>query len=1211
MEFRLLGPLEIRTSDGTLPLGGEKQRALLALLLLNANRVVARDRLVDELWGERPPETAVATIQVYVSRLRKLLPEGTLATRPPGYVLAVEPDAVDLQRFERLVGAARDADPARSSELLREALALWRGPPLAEFAEEPFARAAAGRLEELRLAALEQRVEADLELGRHAELVGELEGLVAEHPHRERLHGQLMLALYRAGRQADALAAYRRARAALDELGLEPGAALRQLERQILAQDPELDLEPQRPVEEEGGEAPVEAPARRKTVTVVFCDLASAAFLGDSRDPEATQALMARALERVTGIVEAHGGIEKRLTGDAVVAVFGVPVVHEDDALRALRAALGLRAALPELGLEARLGVNSGEVVTDSGDALVTGHAVGVAARLQQAAGAGEVLVGAETLELAGGAAVVEELEPLELKGIAAPVAVFRLLAVGEPRQRPQRSLFVGRSRELERLRYAWGRVVEGDRCELVTVVGEPGVGKSRLAAELITGLHATVVRGRCLSYGKGIGYWPVVEVVTQLGMRPADRFAASIVDTLMGESETATTPDEIAWAFRKLLEQEAPLLVLFDDIQWGAQTFLDLVEQAALFCMRPILLLCLARPELAEPLDGREVEQLLPASVPAGLRERIARASGGNPLFVTEMVAMAGETGEEIAVPATLRALLAARLDQLEATERGVLERGAVEGEIFHRGAVQALGSSEAPVGPRLAALVRRELIRPDRPLLPGEDGFRFCHLLIRDAAYDALPKATRAELHQRFAAWLEQYGGELVERDELVGYHLQQAHRYLEELGAPESETGPLGERAAGFLASAGRLATVRGDYHTVTRLLERALALGVPDSRERLQLQVELGLALYQTARNAEAEALLESTVEAATELAERGLAARALVHLSIARPASDPPAGAPELIPFAQDAIRTFEALGDTLALAEAEMLLGDALSNAGRFEECVAARERAIAHAQAAGATGIRRLIVNGLAMRICHGPMPVAEVIGRLEELRGANRDDRVLDAVIRRQLAFAHAMAGRFDEARAHLEASTPVLAEVNLTWVWGISRWRVSETLQLMGEDAAAEHDLIAVWLHFRDARGKRPAGRAMQAAARLAHLCCDQGRWDEAADYLTYGEEVDRSPPPRYGKAPVFERLAARARVAAHAGKDAEAIELAQKAVEFAAVYGAVNLEARMWLALAEVRRAAGNEAEADQAVERALELYDCKGNIAAAARVRAAR
>ena len=246
MKYRLLGPLEVLGGDRTLPLGGAKQRAVLALLLLSANRVVARERLIDDLWGDQPPETAVATLQVYVSRLRKLLPEGVLLSRPPGYVLSIDPDEFDLLRFESLVAEARKADLIHASQLLHEALGLWRGPPLADFAGEPFAQLEAGRLEDLRLAALEERIEADVALGRHADLIGELETLVRDHPHKERLRAQLMVVLYRSNRQADALAAYRDARAALDDLGIEPGQRLRELERQVLAQEPSLDLVPHR-----------------------------------------------------------------------------------------------------------------------------------------------------------------------------------------------------------------------------------------------------------------------------------------------------------------------------------------------------------------------------------------------------------------------------------------------------------------------------------------------------------------------------------------------------------------------------------------------------------------------------------------------------------------------------------------------------------------------------------------------------------------------------------------------------------------------------------------------------------------------------------------------------------------------------------------------------------------------------------------------------
>ncbi|MDP9244513.1 MAG: AAA family ATPase, partial [Chloroflexota bacterium] len=249
MEYRVLGPLEVGREEISLPLGSGKERALLAILLLNANQTVSRDRLVDDLWGEKPPERATKAIQTYVSRLRKSLPAGVLRTRAPGYVLELEPEQLDLHRFERLLAEGQRALAEGSAELasasLREALALWRGPALAEFRSEPFAQGEAARLEELRLLALEARIDADLGLGRHADLVGELDSLVAHHPLRERFRAQLMTALYRSGRQAEALAVYQDARRVLvEELGIEPGRGLRELEQAILRQDPSLDLRP-------------------------------------------------------------------------------------------------------------------------------------------------------------------------------------------------------------------------------------------------------------------------------------------------------------------------------------------------------------------------------------------------------------------------------------------------------------------------------------------------------------------------------------------------------------------------------------------------------------------------------------------------------------------------------------------------------------------------------------------------------------------------------------------------------------------------------------------------------------------------------------------------------------------------------------------------------------------------------------------------------
>ncbi len=584
------------------------------------------------------------------------------------------------------------------------------------------------------------------------------------------------------------------------------------------------------------------APAQeqRKTVTVLFCDVTGSTSLGESTDPEALRAVLARYFERMKGIVESHGGTVEKFIGDAVMAVFGVPVLHEDDALRAVRAAVEMRDALPELGVQARIGVSTGEVVTGTEERLATGDAVNVAARLEQAAQPGEVLLGAETFSLVRDAVDVEALEPLVLKGKSEPVPTYRLLALRAGVERRLDAPMVGREREQRMLADAWERAGSERACQLFTILGAAGVGKSRLAAEFLGSLDgATVLRGRCLSYGEGITYWPVVEVVKQLlgpdagealSLLELDDEVTEAVLALLGEADIPTTPPETAWAVRKLLEAHAwrsPLVVVLDDIHWGEPTFLDLIEHIAdLSRDAPILLLCMARPELLDKRPGwgggklnattvllealppadteRLIENLLGgALLDEGLRIRIRDAADGNPLFVEEMLALVQASGNgEVTVPPTIQALLAARIDQLERPERDVLERGAVEGQVFHRGAVEALGAGESRE--RLSALVRKELVRPERAQLRGDDAYRFRHLLIRDAAYDALPKATRAELHERFADWLTTRGADLVEQDEIVGYHLEQAARYKAELGRPDTTLAPRASELLGAAAS-----------------------------------------------------------------------------------------------------------------------------------------------------------------------------------------------------------------------------------------------------------------------------------------------------------------------------------------------------------------------------------------------------------------------
>ena len=583
----------------------------------------------------------------------------------------------------------------------------------------------------------------------------------------------------------------------------------------------------------------------RKTVTVLFADVVSSTALGEQLDPEALRRVMSRYFEAARGAVERHGGTVEKFIGDAVMAVFGIPTLHEDDALRAVRAAAELRGSLGALNehlerdsgvtLELRIGLNTGEVVAGRGESLVTGDAVNVAKRFEEAAGAGEILVGEPTHRLVRDAVEAEAVEPLALKGKGAVVAAFRIDSVKEgvpERARRLDSPMVGRDREQHLLEQGYERAVGERACHLFTVLGAAGVGKSRLVEEFLDEIaeSATVARGRCLPYGEGITFWPLLEIVRQLhGEDVVSGIAAQLagdenagliaerVAAALGLSDGAGTGEETFWAARKLFEahaHERPLVVVFDDVQWGEPTFLDLVEHITDWSRdAPILVVCMGRPELLdkrpgwgggkfnatsvllEPLSEDDSTQLIVnllgrAELAPAVRARVAQAAEGNPLFVEEMLGMliddgllersngswvaTGDLGK-VSVPPTIQALLAARLDGLAPEERSIAERASVEGKIFHRGAVRELSPAEAreDLGRHLQALVRKELVRPDRAAFPGEDAFRFRHLLIRDAAYEAMPKELRATLHERFAGWLEASVGERVaEYEEVLGY-------------------------------------------------------------------------------------------------------------------------------------------------------------------------------------------------------------------------------------------------------------------------------------------------------------------------------------------------------------------------------------------------------------------------------------------------------
>jgi class 3 adenylate cyclase/tetratricopeptide (TPR) repeat protein len=936
----------------------------------------------------------------------------------------------------------------------------------------------------------------------------------------------------------------------------------------------------------------------RKTVTALFCDVTGSTALGESTDPEALRALLARYFERMKTIVESHGGTVEKFIGDAVMAVFGVPAAHEDDALRACRAAVEMRDAFSELGIQGRIGLNTGEVVTGTEERLATGDAVNVAARLEQAAEPGEVLIGGPTLALVREAVAGEAVGPLELKGKAESVPAFRLSAVPGQPERSHGWPFVGRAPELAALLEAWERTRTNERCELVTVIGDAGVGKSRLVSEALDRIDARVVRGRCLPYGDGITYWPAVEVVKQLAALPSDELAAAALRSLLRESDRPTSADEIAWAFRKLLEEQAPLVVCLDDLQWGEETFLELVESTALVSAgAPLLILCMARPELLErrpswpaplrlePLKPAEADALIGDALPEAARRQVAERTGGNPLFITEMVALAAE-GDELEVPPTLKALLAARLDQLDPEERSVLERGAVEGEIFHRGAVQALAPDEPEVLPRLAALVRHELIRSDRPQFPGEDAFRFRHLLIRDAAYEALPKGVRADLHRRLADWLEEKS--LVERDEVAGYHLELAARNLAELGRPDLT---LALRAGDRLLVAARRASDRDDGRAAVGLYERALELTRPF---RSDVHAELDLAGQFLNEPVRAAAICEDAADQATAAGDEAGAALARAMAFFYRTFFGP--GTPdELEALLLDVRPRLEAIDDHAGLAQVWFALGFGVANGrGRVDDWTTASEQAYRHSRRAGRAAQP---AGDLGITLVQGTRPAHEALERLDRHLAESSPTAWL--LLTR--AWLLAMLEREAEVEEAMQAAKAMRLDPEAI---GFDEWLHAEISALAGdnEEASRRLQVVCEWLE-----ATQQLSFLSTYLARLGRSLCKVGRFDEAERCIdrarALAEKVEGS---EVGEYFVWNQVVAR--VCAQRGQLAEAERLARKAVAGSEDFDSPDDQCAALWDLAEVLAAAERFDEAEAALEQALERAQRKKNLALARQIR---
>ena len=978
---------------------------------------------------------------------------------------------------------------------------------------------------------------------------------------------------------------------------------------------------------------PAAQPNVRKTVTVVFCDLVGSTSLGDRADPEVLREVMTQYHAELRAILERHGGTVEKFVGDAAMAIFGLPQVHEDDALRAVRAAVEMRDAVAVLGLEVRIGVNTGEVVAGGGETLATGDAVNVAARLEQAAGAGEVLIGAASERLVRDAVRTEAVEALSLRGKSEPVPAFRVLELNDQVPaftRPIGAPFVGRRKELDDLERALASAVDARTPQLATIVGPPGIGKSRLARELLGRVPARVVVGRCLSYGEGITYWPLQEIASQVGdLRAAlegasdAELAAIRIEAALGATGTPVSPEEIAWGVRKLFEALAarrPLVVVFDDIHWAEPAFLDLIEYIAAFAQDvPILVLCTARPDLFElrptwtapkpnatlltlqALSERDSEALVDelGLLSAETRKRIVDVAEGNPLFVEQIVAMQAESGNgQLKVPPTLQALLAARIDRLEDRERAVVQRGSVEGRLFHRGAVAALlPDAERPeVGAHLLSLVRKELIRPDRATLPGDDAFRFGHILIRDAAYEAIPKRQRASLHERFATWLEERLGDDAP-DEIVGYHLEQAYRYWEELGAPNASVG---SRSANRLAAAAHAATARRDVVAAANLLGRAVEL-VPDGAFRALLYVQLGDALKEGDELARAQVALEKGVALAREAADAHAEWLGRIWLAVVRALQDPEGAAERMLEEARAAIAACEPAGDHEVLAAAWERIAVFPIWHGEASMDMHAFERALFHARQAGSVALEVNLAGMRAPDFIWGP-------GRVEEgLRYAEEIVERLGHVPGMQEFALHLhahMQARLGEFEGALEAMTEYRARLRelgrgreyagtAECVWDVCLW-----------SGDWEHGESALREGYELMEKSGNMASLSTAAINLGEAVVRLGKLDEAERLCEVGEDLRV----RDDVANEVHLNALRARVRAARGDFSSAEAPARRAVELAAGTGYLERTADAWVTLATILRATGDPEERSAAME-ALRLYEQKGNLVGAGWVRA--
>jgi class 3 adenylate cyclase/tetratricopeptide (TPR) repeat protein len=963
----------------------------------------------------------------------------------------------------------------------------------------------------------------------------------------------------------------------------------------------------------------------RKLATVLFVDLVSSTEQLAASDPEVVRRRVNRFFDQVSHCIVTHGGTVEKFAGDAVMAAFGVPLAHEDDAERAVRAGLATLERVKELGLDARIGIESGEVVSEDGDStFATGEPVNLAARLQREAGPNEILVGPGAARLLRSRVDLEPVGPLTLRGWREPVPAHRVLCaveLGEP-VRGLSAPLVGREAELELLENTFARAARDGRASLFTIYGDPGVGKSRLVREFVAGLEgATVLVGRCLPYGEGVTYWPLAEMVkassgisdddpldeAQEKLRACceDEAVADLLGLAVGVLEAVEgerAQQEIAWAARAWAEQLAdaqPLVLVFEDVHWGEEPLLELIEHLAAVREAPILLVALARPELLdirptwgggrvrsttlelEPLQPEESAELVEALVaeldlPIDVATVLAKTEG-NPLFVEETVRMLAERAGTERIPDTLQALIAARIDRLPAPQRTLLQRASVMGRIFMGGALAHLSPDVEDVGHCLDELMMRDLVvREQRTSITGERAYKFKHVLIREVAYSGLSKSARADLHHAFAEWLaERAGEELVE---IRAFHLDQAARLLTELdGAAPPE---LNEEAAAALTKAGQRALSREALRSARKLLLRAAELSPTLERRYLAGRAAWRLAdhpavvVEMTEVAADAERAGETRVQgrALTALAEGVLQHRA--DAVTARRLVEQAIG---VLESASAEVR-FEPLW---VAAQVAAWLGDAAD----FERWAKA---SLAAAREAERKDLEVLVLQGLA----------TSYVIRLEFDHATPLVDRALELAEKSGSLFGKAQAlavrgwlelvgERPAEAEADYVAAQALYSELGNTRSEAVMTMMVGRAAFAQGDHGRAETLLRDA---VRMLKGIGDRGSLCEAQRALAMVLAEEGKLDEAERHALEARETV-GPDDRVSVSSTKLGLGI---VRAAQGRDDEAEALLVEAVEGFALYDLYALEHWALRYLAAFLRARGRDDEAVVYEERRVGL-----------------